>query len=113
MGISDEDFREAFKPLQIPAHYADAVTDEEKIIYSLAQLGEGSATEVGLKLEETDPQMNADKYKVIAESILNGFFEKGLLNGAESRGVMTYNLHKITEANDGAVNRDLLAPGLD
>ena len=44
---------------------------------------------------------------------LTNLYELGLLKGSEVNGEMEYNLSKITHANDGAVDPDLLAPGLD
>ncbi|MFD2145828.1 hypothetical protein [Mucilaginibacter antarcticus] len=38
---SDEDFREEFKPLHVPAHFLEVDTQENKIIFALAQSGEG------------------------------------------------------------------------
>jgi len=113
MSISDEAFREAFKPLNIPAHYADAHDDQSKVIYALAQIGEGSTHDVALKLHELDSTADVERWAIITESILNSLFDKGLVNGAENEQGMHYNLSKITEANDGAVNPGLLAPGLD
>lgn len=113
MSISDQSFREAFKPLHIPAHYEAGDTDENKVVYALAQLGEGTADEVAIKLSEIDPAMEMKKMKPVAISILNSLYQKGLLKGEETHSPMKYNLSKITEANDGAVNPDLLAPGLD
>jgi hypothetical protein len=113
MSVSDQDFREAFKPLYIPAHYDAADVDQNRIIYALAQLGEATSAAVAKKLHELDSTVDAASFGIVVESVLNGLFEKGLLNGADDGGGMHYNLSKITEANDGAVNPDLLAPGLD
>lgn len=113
MSITDESFRDEFKPLHIPAHYQDCHNDQDKIVFALAQLGEASANGVAAKLAELDNSLNAESFIAIATSILNNLFDKGLIKGAMITGAMHYDLSKITEANDGAVNPDLLAPGLD
>ena len=113
MSITDESFREQFKPLHIPAHYLDSNNDQDKIVYALAQLGEASADDVAAKLAELDPAIDADRFTAVAASVLNNLFDKGLIKGAEISGKIHYDLSKITHANDGGVNPDLLAPGLD
>jgi hypothetical protein len=113
MSISDEAFREAFKPLYVPATYEENDSDENKVVYALAQLGEGTSDEVALELSRIDHTVDTERLKIIALSILNDLYSKGLISGSEVARVMQYNLNKITEANDGAVNPDLLAPGLD
>ena len=113
MSIPDEAFREAFKPLYVPAHYNADDTDENKIVYALAQLGEGTAAGIAAKLADTDPSLNRERFEVIAASILNELYDKGLISGRVETGIIIYNLSKITEANDGAVDPGLLVPGLD
>lgn len=107
MSLSDEQFREEYKPLHIPAHYKDAVTEQDKVIFALAQLGSATADEVNNELE---------KYKAgtDATSILKKLFDTGHIKGIEVRGgIKQYDLSKITHANDGAVDRDIPEPGLD
>lgn len=113
MSMTDESFREAFKPLHIPAHYLDSKNDQDKVVFALAQLGEATAEAVTQKLAETDSQINTGLFKPIAISILNNLYDKGLIKGLEINSQMHYDLSKITKANDGGVNPDLLAPGLD
>lgn len=113
MALTDEEFREAYKPLQVPGAYHPDDTQENKVLYALAQLDEGSAADVISKLDELENGIVDDQLKAITKEILTGLYDKGLLSGNEKDGVMYYNLHKITHANDGAVDPDLLAPGLD
>jgi predicted transcriptional regulator len=109
MHLSDEEFREEFKPLVIPAHFEEAETLEQKITFALAQLGEAGAAAVYAELQkyqlaETETEVKA---------VLSYLYEKGRIKGSEVESTMHYNLSKITEANDGAVDPDLLPPGLD
>lgn len=110
---SDESFRDEYKPLSIPSSYESADTQEGKIIFALAQLGEGSADEVFARLEELQPGSADPQLAAMIEVVLNSLYEKGLIKGVDHNGTMTYNLSKITESNEGEVNPDLLAPGLD
>lgn len=110
---SDEDFREAFKPLHVPAHYDDAVTLQDKTVFALANINEGTAEDILTELSQLDPSIISDENAETVKEILTHLYKNGLLGGAEHAGVTHYNLHKITRANDGATDPDLLAPGLD
>ncbi|MES2807254.1 MAG: hypothetical protein V4619_01430 [Bacteroidota bacterium] len=110
---SDEDFRDEFKPLHVPAHFFEDDTQENKIIYALAQSGEGSATQVIAKLEQLQPGIKDDQLVAITKQVLSHLYDKGLIRGREINGEMHYDLAKITHQNDGEVDPDLLAPGLD
>jgi predicted transcriptional regulator len=110
--LSDSEFREAFKPLYIPAHYEQADTIENKVAYALAQLGEGTVSNVMDHLESLQPGFWADQLTPV-KHVLTDLYDKGLLSGRDEHGHMYYNLAKVTEANNGAVNPELLAPGLD
>jgi hypothetical protein len=111
--ISDESFREAFKPLQIPAHYDLNGTEEDRVLFALAQIGEGTVTEVAAEMAALEPGTGAENFIGMVKGVLTGLYDKGLLKGSDSNGQIHYNLSKITEANDGAVDPELLAPGLD
>lgn len=113
MSISDEEFREEYKPLYVPAHFSDAHNDQDKVIYALAQLGEATADETSKALMKLDNSPDEKQVKNLSASVLGHLFDKGLISAEEINGVQCYNLKKITEANDGAVDPDLLAPGLD
>lgn len=110
---SDEDFREEFKPLHVPAHFLEEDTQENKIIYALAQAGEGSAAQVIAKLVELQPGIKDEQLVAITKQVLLHLYDKGMIRGREINGEMHYDLAKITRENDGEVNPDLLAPGLD
>ena len=111
--ISDENFREAFKPLQIPAHYDVNGTEEDRVLFALAQVGEGTVTEVAAEMTVLQPGSATENFITMVKDILTSLYDKGLLKGSDINGEMHYNLSKITEANDGAVDPELLAPGLD
>jgi len=113
MSSTDQDFRDEFKPLHIPAHYMPADSDEDKVIYALAQIEEGTADEVAIEISKHDPSVDVEYFKTKAASILHILYEKGLIKGTTSVDTITYNLSKITRANDGTVDPELLAPGLD
>ena len=113
MTLSDEQFREEFKPLQIPAVYSTEDEFTDKVLYALAQLGEATSHEVLAKLEELEPGIRNDLLFEKINEYLTGQFNKGLLNGGKKEGLVTFNLSKITQANEGSVDPDLLAPGVD
>jgi hypothetical protein len=110
MPLSDKDFREEFKPLQIPAAYSEAASWQDKVLFALAQLGEATSDEVSETLGELDPNIKNKELAEQTNQILRGLFDKGLLNGGEQKGCMYYNLSKITHANEGEVDPGLLEP---
>ncbi|WCT11599.1 hypothetical protein [Mucilaginibacter jinjuensis] len=113
MSSTDQDFRDEFKPLHIPAHYMPADSDEDKIIYALAQIEEGTPDDVATEISKHDSAVDLEYFKTKAASVLHILYEKGLIKGSTVGDTTTYNLSKITRANDGAVDPELLAPGLD
>lgn len=111
--ISDESFREAYKPLQVPSHYDINGSREDRVLFALAHITEGTVPDVALEMARLEPDAEMKELIIIAGDVLSGLYTKGLLKGSEIDGIMHYNLSKITEANDGTVDPDLLAPGLD
>jgi predicted transcriptional regulator len=102
MKLSDEEFREEYKPLHIPSHFDQQDTQQNKAIYALAQIGEGTADNVLKELETLQPGIANEQVTALVKTILADLFDKGLLKGEEHNGQMHYNLSKITEANDGS-----------
>ena len=113
MTLSDAEFRDEFKPLQVPASYSLDDDFEEKVLFALAQLGEATSEQVFEKLQDLEPGIGEGTLLEAINQYLTGQFNKGLLNGRKIEGVITFNLSKITQANEGSVNPDLLAPGVD
>lgn len=110
MTLSDQEFREAFKPLQIPADYHSAESQQDKILFALAQLGEGTSRDVTNKLAELDSSITNDQLLEETDNVLSSLYQKGLLNGGEKEGGTFYNLSKITQANKGTIDPQLLEP---
>jgi hypothetical protein len=113
MTMTDEEFREEYKPLQVPAHYDVTDTLQNKMIFALAEINEGTAQEVIAELEKREPGIADEQNKAFVHATLASLFDHGHLTGSEKVGKTRYNLSKITRANDGATDPDLLAPGLD
>lgn len=111
--MTDEEFREQYKPLHVPASYPEAVTITDKIVFALADIGEGTSDEVIRHLEELEPEAGHKPLIAATRQLLTELYENGHIAGHEDNGDLVYNLHKITQGNDGAVDPDLLAPGLD
>jgi hypothetical protein len=113
MSLTDEQFREQHKPLHVPASFEDAASETDKVVFALADIGEGTADEVIRHLEELDPDAAHKPVIAGAHQVLTDLYEAGLIAANDRKGRLVYNLHKITRANDGAVDPELLAPGLD
>ena len=112
MALSDQDFREEFKPIYIPASYDFRDTLENRAIFALASLGEANGDEVFEKIREFEPGIKEVNIKFIKQYLFT-LYEKGLLKGSKEGAGVKYNLSKITEPNKGYVDPDLLSPGLD
>ncbi|WP_114937124.1 hypothetical protein [Mucilaginibacter endophyticus] len=106
MTLSDEEFREEYKPLHIPAHFDVQDTQQNKAIYALAQIGEGTVNSVLKELETLQPGIVNEQLTALVKTTLADLFNKGLLKGEEHNGQMHYNLSKITEANDGSTRHE-------
>lgn len=113
MNLTDEEFCEEYKPLHVPAHYDKSDTLQNKMIFALAELGDGTAEQVIAELEKREPGLTDEQNSMFVKTTLASLFDHGHLTGLEKNGEMHYNLSKITQANDGETNPGLLAPGLD
>jgi hypothetical protein len=96
MSLTDEEFREEYKPLQVPAHFDAADTQQNKMIFALAGIGGGSAADVIAEMEKLEPGVGSEQLNALVKQALQNLYDKGLLSGTEQSGAMRYNLHKIT-----------------
>lgn len=111
--MTDKEFREEYKPLQVPAHFDAESSIADQTLYALGQLGTATADEVAGKLMELHNDEAGKDLIGGVHNILTEWHSKGLIAVTNEDGGLRYSLQKITEANDGHVNPDLLAPGLD
>jgi DNA-binding transcriptional ArsR family regulator len=112
MTLSDQDFREEFKPIQIPASYDINDSLKNRIIFALAALGEANGDEVFEKIRQYEPEIKELTLKFIKQYLFT-LYEKGLLKGRKEGSSIRYNLSKITDPNKGYIDPELLSPGLD
>lgn len=77
----------------------------------MADFGEAATEEVIRHLEELEPAEEHKPMIAAVRQFLGHLYKHGLIAAAEKDGSPAYNLHKITRANDGEVDPDLLAPG--
>ena len=113
MVLTDDEFREAYKPLQVPAHYAEALTQKQKVIFALAQIGSGTAGDVIAQMEKLEAGKMDGHLKTATKHILISLFEQGHITGGDHDGGLHFNLSKITSENSGSVDPHKLTPGLD
>ncbi|WP_411274567.1 hypothetical protein [Daejeonella sp.] len=109
MTLSDQDFREKFKPIQIPSSYDISDILENRAIFALASLGEANGEEVFNRMREYEPGIKEVTIKFIKQYLFT-LYEKGLLKGIKEGSSIRYNLSKITEPNEGFVDPERLAP---
>lgn len=108
MNKADQPFNEEFKPVAPPEAYHGDADWQDKVLYALAQLGEGTAPDVAAKLTEYEPNEAPQTMHRQAEQVLQSLYSKGLIKGNEQDGEVSYNLSKITHANEGGTDPDLL-----
>ncbi|MGZ3822869.1 MAG: hypothetical protein ACXVB6_19910 [Mucilaginibacter sp.] len=96
MNYSNENFREEFKPLHVPACFNPADSKQDQVIFALAQIGTGSAENVIVELSKYKSDVDPVPY-------LQVLFDKGLIRGEMISGVMHYDLGKISTQNGGEV----------
>lgn len=113
MSLTDEEFHEEYKPLQVPAHYAEAITQKQKVIFALAQIGSGTAGDVIVQLEKLEAGKLDNHLKTATKHLLISLFKQGHITGSDHDGGLHFNLSKITSENSGIVDPQNLAPGLD
>jgi hypothetical protein len=111
--MTDEQFREEHKPIHVPAYFADAETPAGKVVFALADLGAATAEQIIRRLEELGSDVPDKPLIADIRQLLDELTDKGAISAIDRQGELIHNLHKITRANEGAVNQDLLASGLD
>lgn len=87
------------EPIHVPYRYNKDDSDEQKLIYALAQLGEATTNEIVEKLKQAN---TAEEITTVqAEEILKPLYDHGLINGEKKDEKLIYNLHKILTQNSG------------
>lgn len=109
MTVSDDSFRESFKPLHVPAHYDLNDPEQDRILFALAQIGKGTVRDIANEMTVLEPTGDIENFIIHATNVLIPLFKKGLLKGKEVNGDIEYNLSKITDANDGTVDPEVQA----
>ncbi|TSJ39687.1 hypothetical protein FO440_18280 [Mucilaginibacter corticis] len=101
--MDDAAFREQFKPVHVPAGFDQAGNLQDKVVFALAEIGAGTADAVSRKLEALEPDIPEKEIIAKVHLVLTGLYKKGLIAGNEHNSGLVYNLHKITQANEGSV----------
>lgn len=91
------------RPLQVPAKHDPQASLADRVVFALADIKSGTAKQVVKRLAELK-DLDIDVSTV--ESILNGLFDKGLVNGSESPKNRVYDLAKVTRPHHGHVDPD-------
>ncbi|MEO6151054.1 MAG: hypothetical protein ABIN95_06130 [Mucilaginibacter sp.] len=101
MNPDDEAFKEEFKPLHVPHEYDVTANWQDRVIFALADLNNGTIEEVAAKLQELDPGISAEDAKTHTEQVLPGLYDKGLLKAVDEGEHLRYNLSKILDPHSG------------
>lgn len=106
--MKDKNFIEKYKPLLVPAHFNADDSLEDKIIFTLAQLGSATSEEVGYELAQLENNQDIAFYQKETNKYLLGLYNEGLIKGIDSEDGLRYDLSKIERANSGSVDTNLL-----
>ena len=92
------------EPIHVPYKYNEQDEPEQKVIFALGQLGEGTANEIITKLKQINSaeEITANK----AEEILKEYYDQGLIKAEDHQGKKSYNLSKIIKPNAGRTDLD-------
>lgn len=101
MDSPDQDFLKEYGPLHVPYKYDKADTMQNKIVYALADLEYATAAQVGVKLNELEPEISAEQHQHDAQVVLEDLFNRGRIRGNDSTDNRQYNLGKIEIPNSG------------
>jgi len=109
MDKQDELFNEAYKPIHVPANFNKTDSLRDQLIFSLAEIGQGSVSEIADKLVELTGKEKVDETELADyDEILSDLYNRGLIKGSEEDGTVVYNLSKETVAHKGKINPRLL-----
>jgi hypothetical protein len=101
MNPDDAAFTEEFKPLHVPHKYEASLTWQDKVVFALADMNNGTIPEVADKLHELDPSIETKEARKEVEQILIGLYDKGLIKAVDDNGHLRYNLSKILDPHTG------------
>ena len=85
MSLTDEEFREEYKPIQVPAHYRKADTLQNKMIFALAEVGDGTVADVIDEMEKLEPGMANEQNRAFVNTTLASLFDHGHVTGSEKK----------------------------
>ena len=100
MDSPDQDFLKEYRPLHVPHKYDAAASVQDNVVFALAQLEYGTATQVAKKLDEFGSATDKATNQQNAEEVLTHLFNKGLIKG-DDEADRQYNLSKILVQNSG------------
>jgi len=83
--------------LRIPGEYGAGDTEENKVIYALSLIGEGSAEDIGIKISELDKSIEPGGFSHVAEPVLKYLCESGLVGCRAGKDNLGY--YFITNTN--------------
>lgn len=78
------------RTLYIPDAYRADDSEENKVIYALGLIGEGTAGDIGIKISEIDQSIEPGGFGAMAEHVLRQLYEEELIGGKLKDDVMHY-----------------------
>lgn len=101
MNKDDTAFTEEYKPLHIPHKYDPADGWQDRILFCLADLNNGTIAEVSEKIQEYEPGIDYAEIEKHTQQVLISLYDKGLIKAVDDDGHLRYNLSKIQDEHSG------------
>ncbi|WP_114941179.1 hypothetical protein [Mucilaginibacter endophyticus] len=79
MSLTDEEFHEAYHPLQVPAHFDAADTQQNQLIFALAELGEATAEQVAAEVKQLQGRDLDEQQQAFIPETLKALLIRGCL----------------------------------
>jgi hypothetical protein len=90
MSNTKENYHEASGLLHVPDHYNADDSEENKVIYALNEIREGTAQDVGIKISEVDKSIEPGGFGAAAAPILAHLYDDGMIGCKEEQGHTHY-----------------------
>lgn len=92
MNSTNRSFFEACNNTQSPNKFARVSCTQDKVIFALAELKQGTVADITEKLSQFEPSVNAYTHQKNASEVLDYLFARGMVKITKQNGELSYNL---------------------
>jgi len=80
--------------LQIPSDFKEAKNIQDRVLFALAKIGEGTADKISRELEALAPEMPDKQVIAGVHKVLTDLHTNGLIAAREKEGTLIFSLNK-------------------